>query len=521
MTYPKVGIPLLLVLWLSSIMSAAQDQQTLQLFVPQASNWTTVAEGTPVKANFRTNANPADTLRYTIADGRLEGMVIDSTGAFSWTPSYNLVDRLELTKKVPIRVEVQNQRGEIASQAITFTVHHVNRPPTVGALRPFYVSYRTQNVYKMDPELVHDDDNDPIVFVAIPDQMPEGCKLSSQGEMTWTLSLTQFNHLKENPIYVEFWVEDQPAKTRTKGRLKIEVTAMDLSPEIAVVPKGLNVRIPENGTVNLKFYLSDPNGDDDIATFDFLSENLNVPKSALVANTPNQYEFIWTPGYDFVKDPLDSVRFKIVFYVLDKAQNREERTMQFTVFNAVNEAEKDRYLYAQYRQSIVIAWNIITQLEDREEQLKHDYRRAKKGKRNRSVVNASLGAITGIAPVTNGANSRYVSAVGGTAVATLGTLEATEVIGKSMKDLLDRYNYVLGKRSELQNKGDVFAREFALKSSRRTPEFIKRIDDLRNATSLTGLVALELDANWENKKEATDKALKRRFKDFTPLDETQ
>ena len=50
----------------------------------------------------------------------------------------------------------------------------------------------------------------------------------------------------------------------------------------------------------------------------------------------------------------------------------------------------------------------------------------------------------------------------------MGTLEATEVIGKSMKDLLDRYNYVLGKRSELQNKGDVFAREFALKSARRS-----------------------------------------------------
>jgi hypothetical protein len=132
-----------------------------------------------------------------------------------------------------------------------------------------------------------------------------------------------------------------------------------------------------------------------------------------------------------------------------------------------------------------------------------------------------LGAITGVSPVITAPNAKYVSAVGGTAVLTMGTLEATEVIGKSMKDLLDRYNYVLGKRSEIQNKGDVFAREYSLKSSRRTNEFIKKLDEFRNAMSLSGLVALELDANWQSKKEATDNAIKRRFKDFAALEETQ
>ena len=39
--------------------------------------------------------------------------------------------------------------------------------------------------------------------------------------------------------------------------------------------------------------------------------------------------------------------------------------------------------------------------------------------------------------------------------------------------------------------------------------------------SLSGLIALELDANWQSKKEANDKAIKRTFKDFTPLEETQ
>ena len=77
--------------------------------------------------------------------------------------------------------------------------------------------------------------------------------------MTWTLSLNQFNKLKnEKFIYIEFWVEDQPAKSRTKGRLKVEVTQMDLPPDITVVPKEQRYKVKENASVNLKFYLSDP-----------------------------------------------------------------------------------------------------------------------------------------------------------------------------------------------------------------------------------------------------------------------
>jgi hypothetical protein len=101
--------------------------------------------------------------------------------------------------------------------------------------------------------------------------MPEGSKLTSQGELTWTPSLSQFNRLREKPQYMEFWVEDQPAKTRTKGRLKIEVTTLDLPPEITVIPKQTHYKLRENATVNLKFSLLDPNGEDDVATFGFLS----------------------------------------------------------------------------------------------------------------------------------------------------------------------------------------------------------------------------------------------------------
>lgn len=503
--------------------SWAQDQRTIQLLLPQQADWTTVPEGKPLRFDLKSTASPADSALFSIEQGRLEGMSFDSLGHFSWTPGYDLADRLKTNRVVPVIFQVRNRRGESATQLVEFTVQHVNRPPVAEDLPPFYVRFQTQNVYKFDPKQVFDADGDPIVFVPIPDQMPEGAKLSAQGELTWTLSRNQFNALKAKPLYIEFWAEDQPSKLRTKGRLKIDVTQMDLAPVISVVPKDTYYRIRENAAINLKFYLSDPNGDDEINTFDFLSTNQAVPKSALVKNTNNQYEFIWTPGYDFVRDPYDTVRVDLTFFVLDKAQNRDEQRVSITVQNTINEEAKDRYTYALYRQVLVQAWNLVVQLEEKEEQLKRDYKRAKRGKQNRSVANASLGAVTGISPavIRNQTDQRAVSVVGGTAVLTMGTLEATEVIGKSMKDLLDRYNYVLGKKSELQNKGDVFAREFALKSTRRINEFIRKLDEFRNSMSLSGLVALELDANWQNKKEATDKAIKRTFKDFTPLEEAQ
>ncbi|WP_234736930.1 hypothetical protein [Tellurirhabdus bombi] len=520
---------LILLLFFTVSWSIAQESKSLQIVLPQQPNWNTVSEGRTIEFTLKAVGPKTDTLLFSISEGKADGMVLDSTGRFRWTPGYDLADRTAMNKVVPVIFEVQTKTGERATQLVEFKVQHVNRPPLVGDLRPFYVRYKTQNSYKIDSNSIRDEDGDPLVFIPITDQMPENFKMSAQGEVTWQLSLNQFNKLKEKPQYIEFWVEDQPTKARTKGRLKVEVTQMDLPPEINVVPEYSKVKIKENATINLKFYLSDPNGDDDIATFDFLSENLQVPKSTLIKNTPTQYEFVWTPGYDFVKDPLDSLSFQIVFYALDKAQNRQERKINFVVCNAVNEAEKDRYYYIQYRQAIVSAWNLLEQLQEKENELKRSYRKAKRGKRNRSMVNASLGAVTGVTPTVAANNKnpnvqtnlRYVSAVGGTAVMTMGTLEATEVVGKSMKDLLDRFNYVMSKKSEVQNKGDVFAREFALKSTRREREFVKRLDEFRASMSLSGLVALELDAGWENKKEATDKALKRIFKDFTPLEETQ
>ncbi|MER0439975.1 hypothetical protein [Emticicia sp. W12TSBA100-4] len=499
-------------------------QEAPKILLPAGKEWTQLKEGSEVSFELKVEGKNCEKFRFTIPQGKLDGMAFDSLGRFTWTPPYSMVDRLDSYKFQQVIFEAKcDSTNETISSKVEFRIQHVNRSPVIRDLKPFYVQYNTNNVYKIDRDFVYDEDNDPIVVIPSFESMPEGMKMTSQGEISWSPSLTQFKKLKDktldgNPMFLEFYVEDQPAKTQSKGRLKIEATQIDLPPEIVVVPKDNVFKIKENQTINIRFYLSDPNGDDDIHEFDFLTDNPNVSKKNLIKNTSNQYEFTWQPGYDFVKDPLDSLGFNIDFFVLDKTKKRDVKTIRFVVKNAINEAETDLKLYNLYRGTLTRGWELLEQMKEKEDELKKAYIRAKKGKKNRSVINASLGATTSLSsvfvPKDKPDQQRLISTLGGTTVLTIGTLEATEVIGRSMKDIIDRLNYIIEKKNELQSKGDIFARDFALKSSRRGNDFIRKVDDFMNVMSLKGLVVLDLDAAWEPKNKATDANIKKVFKDF-------
>ncbi|HYG41251.1 MAG TPA: hypothetical protein VD908_21660 [Cytophagales bacterium] len=496
-----------------------QSTPPINILFPSEIDWNTVEEGQKVEFQLQATGGTDTSYTFRLIRGKTEEMHFDSLGYFSWTPGFKSVDRLETNKKFQLNFEVRNTSNESSTKSIELTVLHVNQPPIVSDLKPFYIQFNVINTYKIDPEAIKDEDKDPLVFISIPGQMPEGARLSEQGELTWKPSITQFKQLRQHPIFIEFYVEDQPSKARTTGKLKIEASQMDLPPLITIIPEAKNIRYAEDATINLKFYLSDPNGDEDIFSFSFLSENPEVPKSALVKNTSTQYEFIWEPGYYFVNDPFDSVSFDIIFFVIDKSQKRNEKRINMTIYNAVNEELKDHTLYIQYRTSLVRAWDLLEQLKEKEKELKKDYNRAKKGKKRRALTNASLGAVTGVIPVINSipnTTQRAVSTVGGTTVLTIGTLEATEVIGKSTKDLVERLNYVMEKKNEIQTKGDIFARKYSLKSLRRRAGFISDMEDFLATLNLKGLVALELNAGWQNKHKASDSSLSKTFKDFVP-----
>jgi len=316
----------------------------------------------------------------------------------------------------------------------------------------------------------------------------------------------------------EFIVQDQPEKEETVERLYLAPTQQDLSPEntfVPATPADSTFVIKEDETLNLKIYISDPNGDDDVSTAGFVSNDKRVPPNALKSNTSLQYEFTWSPGYDYVEEVNGSIVTDVVFFVLDKSNNRTQRKARIKVLDAENLIKKDAQLFEKYRNYLIEAGKLVKLLDENQKHLNKEYKRARKGKQNRSIVNASLGAVTGLSPVVidQPDQSKIVSGVGGTTVLTLGTLEATEVIGRSKERIMDNIRISIDIRNKVQAGGDEFARKYALKATRRNPEFDKDIEKLRATMSDPRIVLLELDA-YEKNVRVDEKDLKKIFLDY-------
>ena len=45
-------------------------------------------------------------------------------------------------------------------------------------------------------------------------------------------------------------------------------------------------------------------------------------------NEPTQWEFNWEPGYDFFVEPGDTGTYQITFFVIDRSNQRQERTIK-------------------------------------------------------------------------------------------------------------------------------------------------------------------------------------------------
>lgn len=496
------------------LVTLISNAQKLQ--VTDSTGWHSLLEGHEL--SFKIYALDSIAPYFTLEGADGYKMHFDSLGNFKWSPSFDFVDRLERSKEVNVIAQAEWKDGRRVRKTLNFTVVHQNRPPLVEDLPVFYVKQSSANRYQIPSEYVNDPDGDPLVFKSIQSQLPEGVVLSSLGLLTWTPSRNQFNNLKNNPLLLEFVVQDQPEKAETRGKIKIAQTQLDLPPEMLLVPGDSSFTIKEDERLNLKIYVSDPNGDENINSVGFVPSDSRILGSSLVLNTNAQSEFTWSPGYYFVEEVEKEKQVLITFFALDKSNNRVQKKVSVKVVDAENLEEKDKFLYQKYRNSLVQAKSLIDLLEENNEKLNKAYKQAKRGKKNRSILNASLGATTGLAPIAipNDPDTyKAVSAIGGTTVLTMGTLEATEVIGKSKSDILEKMKINVEIRNQLQLEADNFARKYALKSSRRNKEFDPDRDKLLPIINNQKLVILELDASKPTNTNYDNKEIKKTFPDFS------
>lgn len=501
---------LILLLFIASGTVSAQ-----QLIFPDSISWNQLKEGQSV--SFRVNVKDPAVPKFSLEGINGYGILFDTLGNFSWRPSFDLVDRLEKQKEINLIFQAEWKDGRKVRTPVNFTVFHQNRPPEIGDLPAFYVKQSTLNRYQILSDYVRDPDGDPLVFKIAQAQLPEGMLLSPSGMLTWTPSRNQFNSLKGAPVTIEFTSQDQPDKAEAIGKIRLMQTQLDLPPEILLVPNDTAVSIKENERVNFKMYVSDPNGDDDIANVSFLTSDERIPKSALNENSKVQYEFTWSPGYQFTDDAEKSKNVDIIFYAIDKSNNRSQRKVKVKINDTENIEQRDKFLYQKYSTILMQAKALIDMLEDKHKKLEKDYHKAKRGKKNRSIFGASLGAGSAMSSafVTSPGDLKAVTVIGGSTTATLGTLEATEVLGKSKNDILDLIKTETEIRNQLQLEGDIFARKYALKSSRRTTDFDNDRDKLLPYINHQKLPMLELDASKPLNMRFDAKEMKKTFTDYS------
>ena len=487
-----------------------------RILVSDSTGWNSLHEGDFL--SFKVSAADSLRPRFTLEGGNGYGMQFDTLGVFYWKPDFKMVDRLEKQKEVTVIVQAEWKDGRRVRKPLTFVVYHQNRPPIVEDLPNFYVKQSSANSYQISDQYVHDLDGDPLVFKSIQSQLPEGVVLSSQGLLTWAPSRNQFNSLKNTPLQIEFIVQDQPEKAETMGKIRVAQTQLDLPPEILIIPGDSIFTIKEDERIHFKIYVSDPNGDENISNVGFVCSDGRVKPGSFVQNTSVQSEFTWSPGYYFVDEVEKEKDVEIIFFALDNSNNRVQRKVIIKVLDTENLEEKDKFLYLKYKNSLIQAKSLIDLLDENHAKLNKAYKQAKKGKKNRSILNASLGATTGLAPVAfskEPSTYKAVSAVGGTTVLTMGTLEATEVIGKSKSDILEKQKINVEIKNQLQLEADNFARKYALKSTRRNKEFDVDRDKLLPIINNQKLVILELDASKPTVRNYDSKELRKTFPDFS------
>jgi hypothetical protein len=211
-----------------------------------------------------------DTLTFEIGN-QPDGATFDfSTGAFSWTPTYDKAGAHEVTFRVT--------DGDLSdSETITITVNNINRAPVMDTVQDQGVAENSTLTFTV---WATDQDGETLTYGA--SSLPTG---ASFDPATRTFSWTPTYEQAGTHPGVTFTVADPVGGTDSET-ITIEVYDVNRAPVLA--PIGAQA-VDENATLSFTVSAIDPDEDD------LVYGALNLPTGA--AFDPATRTFSWTPTY--------------------------------------------------------------------------------------------------------------------------------------------------------------------------------------------------------------------------------
>ena len=140
----------------------ANSQNGPSSFVfPDSAGWNILNENQTLSFVVKsTHENPL--IYFSIEGANGLGIEFDSLGHFRWSPSFDLVDRVQKSKDITLIFQQMLPDGKRERREVTFLVRHVNRPPVVEELPIVYVKQSNLNTYQIQSDFVYDPDGDPL-----------------------------------------------------------------------------------------------------------------------------------------------------------------------------------------------------------------------------------------------------------------------------------------------------------------------------------------------------------------------
>ncbi len=314
------------------------DQETISITVNHVNRRPQIEPVSPITVNekelvsFKLSGGDPDEedtgqLKYQITNMPDGAVINSSTGAFTWTPSFEQSGNYQLT------AQVTDSAGLTANTTVNVTVNNVNRSPQIESLPP--IAGNEGEAVSVNLEFSDPDQEDRGKLTVNVTGLPEGAEFDSEtNTIRWTPSFVQDGNYEINYSVTDSY------DASAEGSATIQVANVNRPPQ---APEVSTLGATENETFSIVL----PEGSDpDAQDAGKLIYNVeNLPAGA--SFDPDSRTLKWTPEFDqagsyqvsyIVSDPLGESDGSTA--VLEVENNNRQPELQVVGNQQVSEGEQ-------------------------------------------------------------------------------------------------------------------------------------------------------------------------------------